>query len=198
MPSLTLFMITAATKTNGSKVVRSFAPPVTLAFAVAALVLLAMVEINDAPITMLISRATKTPPLSALLKRNVGVLKPFSCSHAPTMLKGIICIVLQVMNGYTLLTGCCPKHLIPRNTKYEWLSKMERDENGNILTSMKIKRSTVMRLAEFEPKSYTHDDFINGLLDFFIRTTRMESYSGNIEKLLPKNNNKVELSGKSA
>ena len=75
---------------------------------------------------------------------------------------------------------------------------MERDENGNILTSMKIKRSTVMRLAEFEPKSYTHDDFINGLLDFFIRTTRMESYSGNIEKLLPKNNNKVELSGKSA
>lgn len=76
MPSLTLRMITAATKTSGSKVVRSLAPPVTLALAVAALVELAIVEINDAPITILISRATKIPPLSALLKLVLGVLKP--------------------------------------------------------------------------------------------------------------------------
>ncbi len=74
---------------------------------------------------------------------------------------------------------------------------MEQPENGSILTTLKVRRSTIIRLSEFEPKSYTHDDFINALLDFFIRTTRMESYSGNIERILPKNNNKVELGGKS-
>lgn len=76
MPSLTLLMMTAATKTSGSKVVRSLAPPVTLALAVAALVELAIVEINDAPITILMSSATKTPPLSWLRKLRCGVLKP--------------------------------------------------------------------------------------------------------------------------
>ncbi len=85
-------MITAATKTNGSKLVRSLAPPVTLAFAVAALALFAMVEMSEAPITMLISRATKMPPLIALVKCSVGVVKPFSCSHAPIRLKGSVCI----------------------------------------------------------------------------------------------------------
>ena len=74
MPSLTLLMITAATNTSGSKVVRSLAPPVTFAFAVAAFVVLAMVEINDAPITMLISKATKIPPEMLVNGRCVGVL----------------------------------------------------------------------------------------------------------------------------
>lgn len=75
---------------------------------------------------------------------------------------------------------------------------MAQLDNGDILTTLKVRRSTINRLTEFEPKSYTHDDMISALLDFFIRTTRMESYSGNIERILPKNNSKVESSGKSS
>lgn len=87
-------MMTAATNTNGNNVVRSFAPPVTLAFDVAALLLLAMVDMSDAPITMLISSATKIPPDSALLNCTVGMLPSIeliaSDSPAGAMAVGIV------------------------------------------------------------------------------------------------------------
>lgn len=116
-------MITAATNTSGSKVVKSLAPPVTLALAVAAFAELAMVEINDAPITMLISKATKIPPDMLVNPRCDGAVYPLKDRYAETMLRGRLCIVRQIEIVLPFLTNYCSKDLIPSNTQYPLVCK---------------------------------------------------------------------------